>query len=217
MIERLAALSAREHALCAAVVLVLCGYVFYAGLLEPHLLELRTTSAKLRTGRILLAEKRRLASEQLVGAEKLKRLRQQLERSDATFLSPDGQSTFFAGLHTLAESNNCQLTAIDFLGDEVVEETREENEKAETSAKIPQEDVIKRNEEAGQPAKLMKSTARFSLTGTYPNVIRLLEAISEGPQLVDVSEITLELISKDTSDLNVSFAVSVFSLEKEGI
>lgn len=217
VIERFAAVSAREQGLCGAVVLILCGYVFYAGIIEPQLMELRATEANFSAKQTLLAEKERAASAQAGEEETLAGLQQRIEQSDTGLFSPREAATFLAGLHTLTESAKCQMTSIDFLGDETLERPQKKEETATVSVEVSGKNGTEQEPEAEKPKNLVKATARLSLRGTYPNVVKLFAAITERPQIVDISEVTLELVSQDASDLMANFVVSLFSIEQEEV
>jgi len=214
---RLAALSAHAHALFAALVLVACGYLFHAGILEPQLLELQATGASLRTERALLAEKRRAAADHVVAEERLEGLRQRITQSDARFFSPREASTFFANLHGLAESAHCRLTSVDFLGEKSVASWRKSEKKPATSPGASEHGGTVQEGEMEKPRRLVRAAARLSLTGTYPQVIDFLQATTRRPQTIDVSGLTLRLASRNAADLNVGLVISVWWLDKEEI
>ena len=214
--DRVAALSARTQTLCASLALVVCGYLFYAGVLEPHLLGLGATSARLQAEQRLLAEKRRAAADHTLEEQDLERLRERLAASDARFFSPGQAATFFANLHPLAEATHCQLTSIDFLGEKRIGNWQQNEKKPTTAPRGPEHGRTPPEGEAGRSRSLMKSAARLSLTGTYPNVIDFLQAAAQRPQAVDVRQLSLGLASRSTADLNVSLVVSVWWLEEEG-
>jgi len=58
MIERLARMSVREQALAFGFLLLVCGFIVYAALVEPHLVLLHSSSAKIWSQEYLLMVRR---------------------------------------------------------------------------------------------------------------------------------------------------------------
>jgi len=178
-------------------------------------MELQAVHTKLNAQRQLLTAKRQRVAEQVVEQEKLDRLREHLNSSEAQFFSPSESRDFFAGLDALAGSANCQLVEIDFVSrEESLARTKQEH--AAQSPTNAQEKEHAANIEAAQKTRrLTKISARLSLLGTYAEIIKLLEEIEVHPQIVHVSGLTLALVSQDASELNASFVLTIFVLEGE--
>lgn len=212
-VDHLGMLSARQQAMCACISLCLCAYLCYTWILGPQLMELQAVRAKLDAQRELLAAMEKAAAEQVSEEKERDSLREQLERSDVQFFSPSEPRDFLAGLDALAKSAKCKLVAIDLLSREEAPAKAEQEGTAQSPRNTNENEDRTLNGEPRQARHPVKICARVSMVGIYPDIIQLLEAIGARPQTVHVSQLTMELVSVDASELNASFVLTIFVLE----
>ena len=209
---RLTRMSPREQALGAGITLLLCGYLFYTGIVRPQLLEFQAVRAKLSTQRRLLAARRLAATTQLAEEATLNALRQQFARSDAQFPSLRQSAEFLASIDATARSAGCRLVAIDLLPRQEPIRLPGRPGPAPLPTTTQLKDAAADTETTQGTRSPVKLCARLSLVGMYADIVGFLAMVEKSSQLARVEQLTLVLVSKDSSELNASFVLNLLAL-----
>jgi hypothetical protein len=212
MIERLARMSVREQALIGGFALLVLGFIFYAAIVEPHLVLLHSSSAKIWGQEHLLMVRRQHLSEQSMRNREHSRLMDQVEAQSARFMTPAEASGFLAELSVLSESAGTRLVKVDFLEEKelypvpLVCNHRVPDVLSSGGSDAEQQEVhaVARNP--------VKKRVRLTLRGRCDNIMRLLEMIKLRTTKVHVGELVMEVVSEESADLNAGFVLTLFTL-----
>ena len=216
LIARLARMSARGQAMCTGIVLLLCGYLSYAGIVKPQLLELRAVRAKLKAQQALLLARHLAGAQRVVEEAKRDSLRQRLARSDAQFPSLSQASDLLASLAEVARLAGCRVVAVDVLPRQKPIETPQRRAMAQLPARSAKKEGPAAGEGTQRTRRPVKVGVRLSVAGMYSDIIKLLQATGACSQTAYVEGLTLALVSEDASQLNASFVLIIPALEAKG-
>ncbi len=229
MIRSLSRFSEREQSLAAAIALVLLGYLFFAGICEPQLLRLDAASAKLDAQERLLGLKRQAAALEIVSVKKREELVQEMEKLESGFFTEKEAARFLAGLSDLVVSTNCRLIQAAFVSEEKLEPRNEgddgETKKRPAGAAQKGTDLNKRGASRSKGGRmslaenwtgppLTKVSVRMTLIARFKDLVDLLGKIQSHAPKIHVGQMRIELVDHAKADLNVSFVLTVFSMEK---
>lgn len=222
-LRSLATMTVREQALCGALVMLLSGYLFYTAVVEPQLLELRSTQAKLEAQHRILLEKRRIiarraAEEQnreriyKVNTLKLAQLRREVKALDDGFFRPGAPSLFLSSLDAIASSQGCRLVSMEFLPQESVGKAKDE--KKGTPPPSPSSQAQKTPApQAALFRPMLKIPARVILRGRYIDILQLLQALEDRPQEIPVAELRIDPVPDGSEELNATFILTLLAFE----
>lgn len=210
MIEKISKLTARERTVATCLVLLVLGLIFFGGIVEPQLKQLRAVNEKFATEKKLLDMKRVEATRQSIEVEKHKQLAEESEQQRDRFFASDEATAFIAGLSKAAETSRCRFIKVDFLGEEKLSDKGSKEGKGREKGSS----ASGRQPECLVGEGLSKISLRLYLKGYYSGVIDLMRALEFYGDKVHVGQLNLSVIDPTGSELDVSLVLTVYSQEK---
>jgi hypothetical protein len=113
MIQLLAKLPAWQQKLIAGIILLLCAYMLYSGIIEPQWLRLTRRAAQLSAERKLVMAREKAEVERKKLQAVLDSLQLQLKVIQDRCVAPERPLMFFAELGTVATATGCHLEAVE--------------------------------------------------------------------------------------------------------
>jgi hypothetical protein len=212
MIERLARLSMREQALAAGFVILFCGYVFYTAVVEPHLVLLHSSSAKIWSQEHLLMVRRQHIAEQAQRNRERDRLWEEIVELNARFLTPAETSDFLADLSVMAETAGTRLVKVDFLDEKELRGLPLVCSHEAPVGDDEQASAAGDHDAAGSARNPARKRVRLTLRGEFADIKRILEMVAARTTKAHVGELCMDVVSVEGAELNASFVITLFSM-----